>query len=870
MAKIFAARSPEMSGRERRNTDRARSLAAQGMVLLENDGTLPLQKQVRRIAAFGSGVRRTVKGGTGSGEVNSRFSVSVEQGLEDAGFTVTTKPWLDQYDLSCKHHYNAWSERMAEALWKEGVDVFAELFTNPYRDPDVPEIDSEDIRRSRADIAVYVISRVSGEGCDRSVAPGDYELSAAERQNLDILTASYEKTVVVLNVGGVIDTKYLRGLKGVGAILLMSQAGCAGGCALADVLTGKVTPGGRLAATWAENYEDYPCAKTYSYQNGNLDDEYHAEGVYVGYRYFDTFGVKPAYPFGFGRSYTSFSIQADSVTLSGENVEVRVTVTNTGDRCSGREVAQVYYSAPAGKLEKPYQELAGFAKTRELVPGETQQVAVSFPIASMASYSEAWAAYVLEAGLYYIRVGNHSRNTHIAAALSLDRDVVTRQLKNRISADEAFPELSAEGAVPCTYEGEGEEKLRAPVIGVDPAVLNTQTAVCSKAPEPLTTQKREPVTFRQIMDGEATPEDLAAWLTERELAELCVGGTREGFGSASVIGAAPTVCPGAAGETTSGLLASHGVPNAILADGPAGLRLSRSFAADARGDVIPGLDDPALGGTELFPGGKAVPRPSDAVDYYQYCTAIPIATLLAQTWDVDAVEEAGDIVGEEMEEFGVTLWLAPGMNIQRNPLCGRNFEYYSEDPLLSGRCAAAETRGVQRHPGHGTTIKHFALNNQESNRFHCNAHCGERAVREIYLRGFEIAVRESRPLALMSSYNLLNGVHTANHFELLTRVLRDEWGFEGMVMSDWGTTHAAASPAGGLKYGCSDPAGCIKAGNDLIMPGRQEDVDAILRALAAGPGEVPCPLTLAELQACAVRVLRMLLHCETGRTHSRV
>ena len=860
MAKIFAAGSPEMSERERRNTDRARRLAAQGMVLLENDGTLPLQKHVRTVAAYGSGVRRTVKGGTGSGEVNSRSAVSVEQGLEEAGFTITTKAWLERYGLSCKEHFDAWSKRMAEALRKEGVDGIAELFANPFRDPDVLEISAEEIRASRADVAVYVISCISGEGYDRRAVPGDYELSAAEKQNLDILTANYEKTVVVLNVGGVIDTKYLRGLKGVGAIVLMSQAGCAGGHALADVLTGKVTPGGRLAATWAENYEDYPCAKTYSYQNGNLDDEYHTEGVYVGYRYFDTFGVTPAYPFGFGRSYTDFSIRTDSVTLSGQDVVVRASVTNTGTCCSGREVVQVYYSAPAGELEKPYQELAGFAKTRELAPGETQQMTVAFPLASMASYSEARAAYILEAGLYYIRVGSHSRNTHIAAALSLDRDVVTEQLTNRVSADETFPELSARDAIPYTYEGEAEEKRGAPVIGVPSAVLNVRTAVYSKAPEPLTTQKREPVTFQQIMDGEAALEDLVAQLTARELAALCVGGTRDGFGSASVIGAASTACPGAAGETTSGLL-DRGVPNAILADGPAGLRLSRSFTADAQGNIIPGLGEAALGGLELLLGAKAPERPADAVDYYQYCTAIPIATMLAQTWDEAALEEAGDIVGEEMEEFGVTLWLAPGMNIQRNPLCGRNFEYYSEDPLLSGRCAAADTRGVQRHPGCGTTVKHFALNNQESNRFHCNAHCSERAVREIYLRGFEIAVKESRPLALMSSYNLLNGVHTANHFELLTSVLRDEWGFEGMVMTDWGTTGGEISPAD-KKYGCSDAAGCIRAGNDLIMPGRQEDVDAILRALDAGPGEVPCPITLAGLQACAGRVLRMILNCE--------
>ena len=270
-----------------------------------------------------------------------------------------------------------------------------------------------------------------------------------------------------------------------------------------------------------------------------------------------------------------------------------------------------------------------------------------------------------------------------------------------------------------------------------------------------------------------------------------------------------------------------------------------------------------MGGIELLFGMVPPERPEGAVDYYQYCTAIPIATMLAQTWDVQAVEDAGDIVGEEMEIFGVTLWLAPGMNIQRNPLCGRNFEYYSEDPLLSGVFAAADTRGVQKHPGRGTCIKHFALNNQEDNRSHCNSHCGERAIREIYLRGFQIAVRQAKPLSLMTSYNLLNGVHTANCYELVTSILRDEWGFEGIVMTDWGTTGGGdMNPAMDNKYGLSDAAGCIKAGNDLIMPGSQEDVDSILRALNAKPNEVPCPITLAELQACAARILRLIAHSE--------
>lgn len=864
MAKIFATKDPNMSERERRNMDRVRKIAAQGMVLLENDGTLPLQKGIRKVAAYGSGVRRTVKGGTGSGDVNSRLVINVEQGLEEAGFELTTKGWLDQYDLDCKNSLDAYMGKMAEIIQAKGTAGIADILADPYRDPDEPEITKADIRDSAADIAIYVIARTSGEGSDRKLAPGDYELSEREKHNLDTLTAAYEKTVVVLNVGGVIDTKFLRHHEGVSAIVLMSQGGNISGHALADILTGKVTPSGHLTATWAENYEDYPSAQTFSYLNGDVADEYYTEGIYVGYRYFDTFGVKPAYPFGFGRSYTSFSVTPGCVVISGQNIVVHATVTNIGTRYSGREVVQVYYSAPAGKLGKPYQELAGFAKTKELAPGETEKVTVSFPLTSMASYDEERAAYVLEEGLYYLRVGNHSRNTHIAAALSLDSEVITRKLSNRISPEPGLSELSARDACPHTYEGEDQEKKDAVVIDVITSTIKTEQAVYHDAPSLLQTEKTEKITLDQVIAGEATLEELTAQLSAWELAELCVGTARGGFGSASTIGAASTACPGAAGDTTSILLEDRGITNLVLADGPAGLRLSKSFVADREGNIIPGLGESALGGAEFLFGMVAPERPADAVDYYQYCTAIPIATMLAQTWDEEVIEEAGDIVGEEMEQFGVTLWLAPGMNIQRNPLCGRNFEYYSEDPFLSGICASADTRGVQKHPGCGTTIKHFALNNQEDNRSHNNAHCGERAIREIYLRGFEIAVKEAKPLSLMTSYNLLNGEHTANHYELLTSVLRDEWGFEGIVMTDWGTTGGGdMNPAIDNKYGFSDPAGCIKAGNDLIMPGSQMDVDMILQALE--DAEAPYAISMADLQACALRILKLVLHCEASR-----
>ena len=264
---------------------------------------------------------------------------------------------------------------------------------------------------------------------------------------------------------------------------------------------------------------------------------------------------------------------------------------------------------------------------------------------------------------------------------------------------------------------------------------------------------------------------------------------------------------------------------------------------------------------ELLMGNMPKPEiPADAVYYYQYCTAIPIATLLAQTWDVEAIAEAGDIVGEEMEELGVTLWLAPGMNIHRNPLCGRNFEYYSEDPLVAGLCAAADTLGVQRHCGVGTTIKHFAFNNQEDNRMHVNSHVGERAIREIYLKGFEIAVRVSQPMSIMTSYNLINGTHTANSYDLLTAIARDEWGFAGIIMTDWGTTGSIEmNPGEAFKYGASSAAGCIKAGNDLTMPGSQKDVDEIVKSVGAAEGDVACPITLGELQACAKRMLDIIM-----------
>ncbi len=860
MAKLYATKDPNPSARELKNMERARAIASQGMVLLKNEGALPLQG-VKTLAAYGSGVRRTIKGGTGSGDVNSRTVITVEQGLEDAGFQLVTKDWLDQHDANCAAAYEAYMANLKKRMAEKGPAVIMEIFSNPYKDPDVPEI-SEAVK---ADAALYVIARNSGEGADRHPVPGDYELTANEEQNLTALAKVYDSIVVVLNVGGVIDTKFLRACPQVKAILNMSQAGNISGYALADVLTGKVTPSGHLTTTWAEHYADYPSSQTFSHMNGDTDDEYYNEGIYVGYRYFDTFGVAPAYPFGFGLSYTDFAVKCDGVSVEGDNVVVKATVTNTGDKFSGKEVVQVYYSAPAGGLEKPYQELAAYAKTGELAPGASEQLTLCFAIPSMASYCEKCASYVLEPGKYFLRLGTHSRNTHVIAALDLAERTVTSVLKNKVVCDVELDLLSNQGATPYTYEGEEAEKAAAPVITLDPKAIPCETIVYSGEPEEMTTDKDFVITLEDVIAGKADLKELVAQLTVEEMAELTVGTARHGsFGAGSTIGAASNAVPGAAGDTTSSLIESRGIPNLVLADGPAGLRLTPHFVADKDGFPIEGLGDSPLAGFSELMGDMPKPqRPADAQDYYQYCTAIPIATLLAQTWDVKEIEAAGDIVGGEMEEFGCHLWLAPGMNIHRNPLCGRNFEYYSEDPLVAGCSAAADTRGVQKHPFCGTTIKHFCLNNNEDNRNFINCHASERAIREIFLKGFEIAVKTSQPLSLMSSYNLVNGEHAANKYDTLTSLLRDEWGFKGFVMTDWGTTGGMMldGPAVQRKYPTSDAAGCIKAGNDLTEPGNENDIATIIRSVGAKEGDdgVRYPITKAELQLCAYRILKVAL-----------
>ena len=847
MSRFSAPISPEITEREIRHQEQVRAIAGDCMVLLENDGTLPLREK-GRIALFGNGARATVKGGTGSGDVYTRENINIEEGLRREGFTVTTGAWLDRQDQAAAAERKAYEEAAVEAAVASGQPREAAqmlMILNPLTPKSLAEITEEDVLASGTDTAVFVLARNSGEGKDRDAGPGDYELSEAEIRSLAFLAEKYRRLIVLLNIGGVIDTKPLRSIPGINAVVFIGQMGNITGLAVADLLSGKAVPSGKLTDTWAENYADYPSSPTFSHNDGDLSDEYYTEGIYVGYRYFDTFNVRPAYPFGFGRSYTEFSMETEKAAVDGTDILLHIRVRNTGKEFSGREIAQVYVSAPVKEIPKPRQELRGFAKTRMLRPGEDELLVIRIHARSLASFCPGRSAWVLESGDYILRVGNSSRNTHIAAVVRLPETVVTEKVKPLFrDPDQSLEEITPD--IPAwNLPEEAAETASAPKLELGPALFIPAEAQYAPLPPALSRKPGRLVPFDDVSGGQASLDDFIAQLSDEELAYLMVGNSVDNVGFNSVLGAAAKTLPGAAGETTGKLESKYGLKQMELCDGPAGLRLTPEYIEKPDGTAV------GLGGMSF--GGDAN---AEGIHHYQYLTAIPIALNLASSWDLDLITAMGDLVGSEMEDFKATLWLAPGMNIHRNPLCGRNFEYYSEDPLLTGKCAAADTNGVQKHPGYGTTVKHFLANNQEDNRMFTNSHISERAIREIYAAGFRIAVEEAQPMSVMTSYNLVNGIHSANNEDSVTRLLRDEWGFRGMVMTDWLTTSdlsAQLSSAAKPKYGKSDAALCVKAQNDLIEPGEKADFDRILEGLSQGV------ITRAHLERNARNILTLML-----------
>lgn len=792
-----------------------RALSPECMVLLKADGTFPL-KEAGKIALYGCGARQTVKGGTGSGDVNCRHFSTVEEGLENAGFEITTKAWLDAYDQAKKEAEEAYLASVRSRVATLGLAAALMPGGSAKTEPEY-----EFPLNGECDTAIYVLSRNAGEGGDRAAEKGDVLLSDTEVRDILAAAEKYSRFLLALNVSNVVDLSPVIGK--VGNILLMSQTGMTVGDSFADVLLGKAYPSGKLATTWAR-WEDYSTVGDF----GDPHDTRYREGIYVGYRWFDAADITPVFPFGFGLGYTSFELAEKQVSVIGSQVTVQVCVKNTG-AFAGKEVAQVYVSLPEGRLDQPVKTLAAFQKTEELKPNEAQELTLSFDLRDLASFDAESACTILEKGDYIVFLGNASDSLSAVAVIKLKETSVVRR-------------LSHSGGTPDFADWKPEKRVREIPEGL-----------------PVFTASIQEISLpdRHVVSGEA--KTLASRMTDAELAFLCVGGFRN-EGQRHFIGNSDMLVAGAAGQTTE-RVESYGVPPVVMGDGPAGLRLSREYIVNDEG--IHSLDNGVMDSLEAMLPEAALKalgidtnRPQPVGEKHeQNCSAIPVGTALAQSWNPEVCEACGDLVGDEMERFGIDLWLAPALNIHRSILCGRNFEYYSEDPLISGKMAAAVTRGVQKHAGKGVTIKHFCCNNQETNRFYSNSQVSQRALRDLYLKGFELAVREEMPMALMTSYNLLNGVHTSQRRDLIDTVLRGEWGYTGIVMSDW-VTPGDLKPELHLHPG-AHTAAAIGAGNDIMMPGTGDDHKILMDAL--NDPEAKYPLTRTQLEENAARIIDMAL-----------
>ena len=898
--------SEEISEREQRHRILAREAAEESIVLLKNDGVLPLPTGIP-VALFGAGAGLTIKGGTGSGDVNVRHSVSIYDGFTLARVRVTSKDWIEDYEERYELARQAWKRQILDECGgtTDGQLFFDTYTSHAFEMPEGRPIEDTDVQDAKT--AVYVISRVAGEGSDRYLAKGDYYLTDHELEDLRVLATLVEKIVIVINAGAPIDLTALEAMPEVKAILFMGQAGEEGGNACARILLGFVNPSAKLTATWAKHYMDYPGAMEFSDVRAQLneDNAYGAvetidrdallarsryeEGIYVGYRYFDSFGVAPRYHFGHGLSYTSFVLTAEAPRAAADGLYIPVTVENTGNPYAGKEVVQVYAACPqpaaisgedgvkaaasgepaetlaedagdggAGvkasaqaKVEaKEYKRLVAFRKTRLLAPGEQETMTLHVDGRALASfrtdYDAAHGAWVIEAGRYAIFVGSSSEESRLqlAGVVEVAEEKVLEIVPHICPVKDAD---FHEGAAPVeslrrktqAWSDTWATMKQAAQQGKRIAGLCGKLGWTQALGETVWAPGEEPV-FRNAQDDlDRMAHAIASALEVKDLIPLLMG---EFDMHASALGSAGQRVPGTAGETSRSLEELLHVPGISMADGPAGLRLSRSYLVErATGEKL------STGIEANFENGFFASEPAEPEKYerwYQFTTAWPVGTNLAQTWNEELLGAVGRATGIEMEEFHVAWWLAPGMNIQRNPLNGRNFEYYSEDPLLSGKMAAAITKGVQTLPGVGTTVKHFACNNQENNRMGVNAVVSERALREIYLRGFEIAIKESQPMCIMTSYNEINGVHSANNADLCTEIARREWHFQGVIMTDWATT---------LDFGGADAAGCVAAGNDLIMPGATSDLENIEQAYAEGR------LSEADIRSCAERVLNIVL-----------
>lgn len=742
-----------------------------GIVMLKNDGALPL-KQGGTAAVFGRIQLHYYKSGTGSGGmVNVSKVIGITDGLLDAGYK------LDEQLLNA---YREWDEQ-------NPFDYGEGWGGEPWSQKEMPLTDElVGGAASRADAAIVIIGRTAGEEMDNKLEKGAFLLSDLEEDMLRRVTSAFDKTVVLLNTGGLIDMSFMDRYP-VSAVMYVWQGGMVGGAGTAAVLTGEVSPSGKLPDTIAYEISDYPSDKFF----GSGDMDCYGEDIYVGYRYFETFAKdRVRFPFGFGMSYTSFDITASDFKLDGDKVTGSVNVKNTGST-PGREVVQIYCSAPQGKLGKPARVLCGFDKTRTLQPGESQTLSFEIPLESVASYDDSGvtghkSAWILEHGGYVFYAGADVRSASEAYSLTLPETVV-RQCKSALGPLTAFKRMVNSSGKP--------EFEDVPLTGE--AFPHDHAKLPAEIPQ---TGDRG-IRLADVVNGKNTLEEFTAQLTDYDLSCIIRG---EGMGSPKV-----TAGTAAAFGGVSDTLTALGIPCACCDDGPSGMRLDC--------------------GTKAF--------------------SLPNGTLLASTFDRPLMTELFTFMGLEMHTNQVDCLLGPGMNIHRHPLNGRNFEYFSEDPYLTGEMASAELAGLHSTGAEGT-IKHFCGNNRETRRHFLDSVISERALREIYLRGFENAVKKGGAKSVMTTYGQVNGVWTAGNYDLVTGILRDDWGFDGFTMTDWWANINRRGKAPDK----SDFAAMAMAQNDVYMVTADGAAcnDNTLDSLNSGE------LTRGELQRNAMNILRFL------------
>lgn len=770
-------------------TAKARQAVAEGQVLLLNQNhVLPLPKG-SHVAVFGRMQLHYYKSGTGSGGmVNVNKVTGILEALEESEDVQVYEPLVGVYREWEKDH-----------PFDEGVGWGNEPWSQEEMELNEALVEEA---AEKNEYAIVILARTAGEDKDNKMLEGAYCLTSIEEDMLQKVRKSFAKMIVLLNTGNIMDMSFMDQYRP-DAVMYVWQGGMIGGHGTVDVLTGKVCPSGRLSDTIAAQMSDYPADPYF----GGLEQNLYVEDIYVGYRYFESVAKsKVLYPFGFGLSYTTFSMEADGFSYAEKQVSFVMKVTNTGS-VAGKEVVQVYAKAPLGKLGKPARVLIDFKKTKELMPGECEALTFAIPTSVFASYNEVSTAgmpvgWVLEAGEYTIYAGGNVRDAYAVGSFTLDELQIVEECRNALAPTTAFKRMKMTAAnehaeAACVYEIAMEE--------VPLRVVSPEEKRNAELPESCEITGDRGIKLADVKAGKATLDEFVAQLTEEELASIVRG---EGMGS-------PKVTAGTAaafGGVTKSLL-EKGIPCGCCDDGPSGMRLDSGMKA----------------------------------------FSLPNGTLLACTFNTQLNEELYAFTAVEMIKNRVDILLGPGMNIHRHPLNGRNFEYFSEDPLLTGKMAAAQVRGL-KSAGMTGSLKHFCGNNQETRRHTSNSIISERALREIYLRGFEIAVKEAKADAVMTTYGPVNGIWTSSNYDLVTDILRKQWGFEGVVMTDWWAYVCRE----GDKPAKTDFATMVKAQNDLYMvcpdSEKNEHGDNTVESLHDGS------LTLGELQRCAKNICRFMMN----------